>query len=66
MEEQVLVRRVKCRCGKSRLLAVVDPDNGLDKSSAKDIAKLVKLGLDVDTITLEEARNAELCFECKI
>jgi tRNA U34 2-thiouridine synthase MnmA/TrmU len=66
MDLDIKVKRVICKCGKSRLHSVIDPVKGLSKSQIKSITKLVKLGLDVETITLEEARALELCFDCKL
>ena len=66
MEADIKVRRVKCKCGKSRMHCCVEADGKVSKEGQREINKLVKLGLDVDTITLDEARNSELCFKCKL
>lgn len=67
MESEILVKRFKCKCGKARLLCVIDPDGApFSKESMNEQMKLVKAGCDVETVNLEEARNSELCFSCKL
>lgn len=67
MEEGIQVKRFKCICGKSRLHAVIDPTGKpFSKESMKSQVELLKLGCDVETVTLEKARELEMCFECKL
>jgi len=54
-EQEIKVRRFKCKCGKS-----------FSKEQKKEHAALVNAGCDVDTITLEEAKAAKMCFDCKL
>lgn len=59
---QPKVKRYKCLCGKARMLCVIEP-NG---KPTKDETRLFKLGLEMDIITLEEARKSEMCFDCDL
>ena len=65
--EDIKVRMFKCKCGKARMLSVIRP-NGKDfsKDVKKEHRSLLEAGCDVETITLTEAREKELCFECKL
>jgi hypothetical protein len=66
-DNDIKVRRIKCKCGKARLLSVIDPEGKpLSKDAWKQQSELLKLGLEVDSITLPEARKQELCFDCKL
>jgi len=67
MEPEILVKRFKCKCGKARLLCVIDPNGApFSKESLKEQINLVKAGCDVETISLDQARESELCFTCKL
>lgn len=67
MEDNIKARRVKCTCGKTRMVSVIDPDGApFDKETKKEHAKLVNAGCDIDTISLQEAREVEMCFTCKL
>lgn len=63
--ENVMVRNFKCKCGKARLLTVID---GLPLSKEQKIEQsyLIEKGCDVETITLEDARKKEMCFQCEL
>ena len=67
MEENIKVKKFVCKCGKARMLSVIDPNGRpLTKDQIKDHTALFKAGCDIQTISLEEARNTELCFDCKL
>jgi len=59
----VMVRNFKCKCGKSRLLSVIT-ETPFDKDRLKEHAALIHAGCDVETITLEVAREKEICTTC--
>lgn len=66
-EGSIKVKRFICKCGKTRLLAVIDPmGKPFSKESMKEQTKMLKANLDVETITLDEARKSELCFDCEL
>lgn len=66
-ENSIKVKRFICKCGKTRLLAVIDPNGKpFSKESMKEQTKMLKANLDVETVTLLEARKLELCFDCEI
>ena len=65
-EKDVKVRLFKCLCGKARYLAVIDPDRPFSKESKKTQRELMYAGCEVVTISLNEAREADMCFTCKL
>lgn len=66
-ENSIQVKRFKCKCGKARLLAVIDPEGKpFSKAAMKEQVNMLKANLEVDTISLKEAREQELCFDCKL
>jgi hypothetical protein len=65
--EDIKVRNFKCKCGKSRLLSVIEPGNApLSKEQKKAQMELVEAGCEVEIISLEKARESEMCFSCEI
>jgi hypothetical protein len=62
---EIKIQMFKCKCGKARLLRVID-DNPLSKEDKKEQLALLNAGCEVSIISLDEARNAELCFDCKL
>lgn len=62
-ERNTKVRLFKCLCGKARMVSVIRPE-GFSKETKKEHASLVEAGCDVETISLEEARNQDFCFDC--
>ena len=62
---EIKVKMFKCICGKARLLRVID-NTPLSKEDKKEQLTLLNAGCEVSIISLEEARNAELCFACKL
>ncbi len=64
-EKEVKVRCFKCKCGKARLLAVIT-DKGFTRLQKKEHRQLVDAGCDVETISLAQAREMKLCFDCKL
>lgn len=65
--EDIKVRMFKCKCGKARMLSVIDPSGKpFSKESMKEQRKLLEAGCDVETITLEESRKKDLCFKCEL
>lgn len=66
-EKDIQVKRFKCKCGKARMLTVIDPEGKpLSKVALKQQMELLKANLEVDIISLPEAREQELCFDCKL
>lgn len=53
---------VLCSCGKARKLAVLK-DGMVSEEGHKEILKLIKKGYETKTITLEQAREYDLCFD---
>jgi hypothetical protein len=67
MKENIQVKNFICKCGKARLLSVIDPTGkSFSKEQKKTHRELLYAGCDVATISLEEARLTEMCFECKL
>jgi hypothetical protein len=67
MEEDVKVRVFKCKCGKARMLSVINPNGEpFSKEVKKEHRKLVDAGCDVSTMSLEDARKQDMCFTCKL
>ena len=65
--EEIKVKMFKCKCGKARMLSVIDPSGKpFSVATKKEHAQLLNAGCDVITITLEKARKTEICFDCKI
>jgi len=55
------VQVAKCpTCNGPMKLAVMEM---MDKDSTKEFAKLMKKGFIIDTISLDEARSATMCFD---
>jgi hypothetical protein len=66
-DKDIKVKMFKCKCGKARMLSVIDPDGKpFSKEILKEQVSLLKAGCDVVTISLEEAKNIEMCFSCKL
>lgn len=64
-EGKIKVKKFLCKCGKTRLLSVIDPNGKkASKEAIKNQMELLDAGCEVKIITLDEARKQEFCFEC--
>ena len=56
MAEESYVARCKCGCGNLVFAMVNNPDH--KKDVAREISKLIRDGYDIETMTVEEVREA--------
>ncbi len=62
INEKIKVLVIKCPCGKNaRFLGVITKD-GFSKQTKKDIAELISMGFEANTLPLEETRQFGMCF----
>lgn len=59
--DQITCTIGKCQCGGIVFAAVNEEKHR--KDTAKDVAKLIRLGFSITTITLEEVRMGKWCLK---